>query len=361
MGLSLTLTDQELPASPAYIEFLHATLTGDAYYAGSWFRQEEENLASDDERYEGIQAKADFLVAHPQGKVWLLWSYRFFKELLTGKLDKLRDLQRFQFYFVVGIPRTGGTYLAKQLFRAGGIDYRKVQNALAHAGFPHLARLQFQEGGNVHTNGLLQLAEYLCMVEVFFGRQASLQHGSRIVVPKKFTKAVYSFDLIRELFPDNARYLITVRHPLAMCQSVLDKSGGMPADGRFAVRSAIERWAMNDWQHWGRTEEQVLAMDYVEVMVGYWKRFYLQVAMTGMPAMPGATLVPYGAEPMTRAVEQLYAGFGVDLDPEVFKVAPRPEFDVAHTAMAEQAMADVATLWAGLGMRFPTEALAPRF
>ena len=361
MGLSLTLTDQELPASPAYIEFLHATLTGGEYYAGSWFRQEEETLASDDERYEGIQAKADFLVAHPQGKAWLLRSYRFFKELLTGDVATLRDLQRFQFFFVVGIPRTGGTYLAKQLFRAGRIDYRQVQNALAHDGFPHLARLQFQEGANVHTNGLLQLAEYLTMVEVFFGQHGSLQHGGRIVVPKKFTKAVYSFDLIRELFPHNAQYLITVRHPLSMCQSVLDKSGGMPPGGRFVVRSAIERWALADWQHWGRTEEQVLAMDYVAVMVGYWKRFYLQLAMTGMPIMPGATLVPYGAEPMTRVVEQLYRGFGVELDPEVFKVAPLPEFGTEHTALAEQAMADVAALWTSLGMHFPAEALAARF
>lgn len=361
MGLSLTLTDKELPASPAYIEFLHTTLTGGSYVAGSWYRQEDESLSRNDERYQDIQAKADAVVADPQGKAWLLRSYRFFKELLTGNPATLRDLQRFHFFFIVGIPRTGGTYLAKQLFRACRIDYRGVQNALAHDGFPHLARLQFQEGGNVQTNGLLQLAEYLSMVEIFFGRQEGLVHGGRIVVPKKFTKALYSFDLIRELFAGQATYLVTVRHPLAVCQSVLDKSGGMPPDGRFAVRSAIERWALRDWLHWGRSEEQVLAMDYVEVMVGYWKRFHLQMAMTGMPAMPGAIVVPYGAEPMTRVVEQLYRGFGVDLDPEVFKVAPVPSFGEAHVSAAEQAMGEVSALWASLGMRFPQAELVSCF
>lgn len=360
MGLTLTLTDADLPASPAFIEFLHATLTGEAQHAGSWYRQEEEGLATNEGRFDDIQRKAHVVVTDPKGKEYLLRSYRFFKELLTGNVNTLRDIARFRFFFVVGIPRTGGTYLTKQLFRAGGINYTTVQNALAHDGFPHLARLSFREEGNVHTNGLLQLAEYLAMVEIFFGEHGRLAYHGGIIVPKKFTKAVYYFDLIRETFGANAEYLVTLRHPLAICRSILDKSGGMPAGGKFAVRSAIERWALEDWLHWGLTEQQVAQMDYVACFLGYWKRFHFQMAMVGIPSMPTARIVPYGAEAMTGAAKKLYTGFGLRMEPEAFKSAPPPSFEPHHEAAAQLAVEEVASFWRSLGMEFPVEALAAR-
>ena len=360
MGLTLTLTDADLPASPAFIEFLYATLKGESHYVGSWYRQDEESLASNEGRFDNIQNKAQAVVTDPRGKEYLLRSYRFFKELLTGNVNTLRDISRFRFFFVIGIPRTGGTYLTKQLFRAGGINYTNVQNALAHDGFPHLAHLSFKEEGNVHTNGLLQLAEYMTMVEIFFGEHGRLAHRGGIVVPKKFTKAVYNFDLIRELFGASAEYLITLRHPLSICKSILDKSGGMPANGKFAVRSAIERWAQEDWQHWGVPPEEVLQMDYVGCFLGYWKRFHFQMALTGIPAMRTARVVPYGAQTMTAAVKKLYGDFGLRTEPEAFKSSEPPKFDEREEAAAQAAMEEVAGFWASLGLTFPVEALSAK-
>lgn len=360
MGLTLTLTDADLPASPAFIEFLHATLTGAPYHAGSWYQQEEEGLATNDGRFEDIQRKAQAVVMDPKGKEYLLRSYRFFKELLTGNVNTLRDVARFRFFFVIGIPRTGGTYLTKQLFRAGGINYANVQNALAHDGFPHLAHLSFKEQGNLHTNGLLQLAEYLTMVEIFFGEHGRLAYRGGIIVPKKFTKAVYYFDLIRELFANNADYLITLRHPLSICKSILDKSGGMPANGKFAVRSAIERWTLEDWLHWGVPEQDILQMDYVSCFLGYWKRFHFQMAMAGIPAMPTARIIPYGAEAMTAAVKKLYSDFGLKSEPEAFKSAEASSFKADEEAAAKIIIEEVTSFWKSLGMTFPAEALAAK-
>jgi hypothetical protein len=360
MGLTFTLTDEDLPASPAFIEFLHATLKGESYHAGNWYLQEEENLASNEGRFENIQQKAQAVVTDPKGKAYLLRSYRFFKELLTGNVNTLRDVGRFRFFFVVGIPRTGGTYLTKQLFRASGINYTTVQNALAHDGFPHLAYLSFKDAGNVHTNGLLQLAEYLTMVEIFFGEHGRLAHRGGIVVPKKFTKAVYNFDLIRELFGKNAEYLITLRHPLSICKSIVDKSGGMPADGKFAVRSAIERWTVEDWVHWGVAEEDVLQMSYVDCFLGYWKRYHFQMALAGIPAQPNARIIPYGAASMTSAVKALYGDLGLKTEPEAFKASPPPQFQDNEAAAAQQAIDEVAGFWKSLGLDFPAEALAAR-
>ncbi len=358
MGLTLTLTDAELPASPAYIEFLHATLSGNDFFAGEWYAQEEESLASNSDRFTDITEKARLVSRDPRGNQYLVRSYRFFKELLTGNMNTLRDMQRFHFYFIIGIPRTGGTYLTKQLFRASDIDYRGVQNALAHDGFPHLANLSLKENANLHTNGLLQLAEYLTMVEIYFSRHGKRIHGERILVPKKFTKAVYYFDLIRELFSDNADFLITLRHPLAVCKSVLDKSGGMPEGGRFAVRSAIERWALNDWLYRGRTEQEVLEMDYVDCMLGYWKRFHFQIAMAGIPAMPGARLVPYGSDSMTATVREYFTRFGVSLEPEAFVASPAPSFPPRAREAADATLEEVNDFWSSMDMEFPLQQVA---
>ncbi len=360
MGLKLTLTDREIPTSPAFIEFLHTTLTGGEHYVGSWFRQEEEGMHRDTDRYENIQEKARMVLSNPKGQQSILRSYRFFKEMLTGRPDQLRDITRYRFFFVIGIPRTGGTYVTKQLFRAGNIDYTKVQNALAHDGFPHLGHLSFRGQGNVHTSGLLQLAEYLTMVDVFFKEHGRLAYQGGVVVPKKFTKGVYYFDLIRELFGAKSHYLVTLRHPLSMTQSVIDKAGGMPEGRKFGLRSAIERWALDDWIHWGVPDARIRTMNYVEVLTGYWKRFHYQLGISGIPRMPTTYLIPYGQQSMMDSVAHWYKEFAIPMEPEPFKAAPVPSFEPDEERVAEQALGDVNQFWNSLGLKFPKDALAER-
>lgn len=360
MGLTLTLTDNEIPASPAFIEFLYATLKGEEHHIGEWFAQEEEGMATNDGRFENIQEKAKEVLDSKLGKTLVVRSYRFFKEMLTGRPDTIRNITRFRFFFVVGIPRTGGTYLTKQLFRAGDIDYKKVQNALAHDGFPHLAYLSFKNQGNIHTNSLLQLAEFLTMVEMYYTQYGKLAYQGGVVVPKKFTKAVYNFPLIQEIFGMNSHYLVTLRHPLSMIQSVLEKSGGMPDNEQFKVRSAIERWALDDWVHWGANEQAVHQMDYVEVFLGYWKRFHYQLALAGIPRVPTTTIVPYGKEYMEKAANDLFQNFSLDLKPETFKSAKAPKFSKKDEAKAEKVVKEMDQFWKSLGLEFPSKEIAER-
>lgn len=360
MGLTLTLTDREIPASPSFIEFLHAHLTGEDHYVGSWYAQEEEGMHRDGDRYSDIQSKARYVLGHPDGQRAIIKSYRFFKEMLTGRPDELRDLTRYRFFFVTGIPRTGGTYMTKQLFRAGNIDYKKVQNALAHDGFPHLGYLSFKGAANIHTNGLLQLAEYLTMVDTFFKQHGRLAYQGGVIVPKKFTKGVYYFDIIKELFGEKSNYIVTLRHPLSVIQSVLDKAGGMPKDRKYGLRSAIERWALDDWLHFGADEKTIRSMNYVETFCGYWKRYHYQMALSGIAGMPTTQVVPYGAGHMDQAVRHWYREFEVSIDPEPFKQAARPRFEAAEEAVAERVLEDVASFWNSLGLDFPLEALRQR-
>ncbi|MCE3232910.1 MAG: hypothetical protein K0R98_1167 [Rickettsiaceae bacterium] len=357
MGLTLKLTDLELPASPAFIEFLHCSLNGVGHHAGQWFAQEEESLTDNAGRFDGIQDKAKLVLANDTGKELVTCSYRFFKEILTGNLNSIKSIEKFQFFFIVGIPRTGGTYLTKQLFRACDIDYTQVQNSLAHDGFPHLAHLAFKNKGNVHTNSLLQLSEFLTMVEMYYGKHGKLAYNGGIVVPKKFTKAVYNFPLVQEIFGNNSHYLITLRHPLSMIRSVLDKSGGIPEDGKFAVRSAIERWAMDDWISRGKTEDEVKQMDYIEVFLGYWKRYHFQLALAGIPAMPNADIVVFGQKSMTSYSKKLFNKLGVNLEPEEFIDSTKADFGTKYKKMAANTIKEVKNFWESLGLGFPAQEL----
>lgn len=357
MGLTLTLTDKEIPASPAFIDFVHTALFGGDYYAAEWYAQEEEALTGNDGHFKDIGEKAKQVISDPRGQQIVTRSYRYFKEMLTGKLDTLKLVARFRFFFVVGIPRTGGTYLTKQLFRACGVDYKNVQNALAHDGFPHLAFLSFKHDANIHTNSLLQLAEYLTMVDIYFTQHGKLAYRGGVVVPKKFTKGVYNFPLVRELFGNSSEYLVTLRHPLSMINSTLEKSGGMPEDGKFKIRSAIERWAFDDWVHWGTPEAQVLQQDYIGVFLNYWKRFHFQVAMSGIPFMPTCRLVPFGKEHMEGTVAELFKAFDVDMEPEPFKAVEPPSFDKKYEDAAEKVMQEVTDFWTSMGLKFPLDAL----
>ncbi|WP_078483627.1 hypothetical protein [Solemya pervernicosa gill symbiont] len=85
------------------------------------------------------------------------------------------------------------------------------------------------------------------------------------------------------------------------------------------------------------------------------------MAISGVVGMPTTRIVPYGAEAMTGAAGQLFEDFGVDIEPEEFKVAEPPEFQADEEAMAKQVVDEVEAFWKSLGLNFPREAIDLRF
>ena len=145
-----------------------------------------------------------------------------------------------------------------------------------------------------------------------------------------------------------------------MIQSVLDKSGGMPKGGAFVVRSAIERWALDDWMKWGVPEATVKKMSYLDVFLGYWKRYHYQIAMEAIPTMAATHLLPYGGASMTAAVKKFYEGFGTGMDPEPFKEAPKPDFGAQENQKGDAVVQQVGNFWKSLGLTFPLEGVLER-
>lgn len=359
MGIAITITDQALPASAALIRFLYATIKGEPHDTLEWYFQEGEGLIQPPRTTAEMEVMARTVAADQKAMEYLVRSYSLFRELLVGETAKLCEFSKFRFFFVIGVPRTGGTYLVKQLFRATDYDYHNVPNSVAHDGLPHLSEAVFGPKGNSRTIGLQQIAEYLTMVEIFFGGHKKL-HSGGILVPKKFPKAVYDFNLVKEVFGANAEYLITLRHPLSVCKSIMDKSGGMPAGGKFSLRSNIEQWVCDDWVQQGVPRDKVLNMDYVKCILGYWKHYHFQMAMSGLPRLPKASVVPFGEESMTGKAVELYARFGLDMEPETFKKSTPPLFSGEDEKEAERTIEEVAAFWKVLDMEFPTAAIAAR-
>ena len=192
MGIEFKLSDRELPVSPAFINFLAQWLLGRPFEHEIWADQLSEALSpADEELHRRAFDAAARVMSNARGRELVARAYSLLFALLTGDLAPLQELQsRFHFVSVVGVPRTGGSYVTAELYRAIGMVPEQVPNALAHDSFPESGPFQLQNGINSWVLSLKTMAEYLTMVELFFADQKS--HAGRIVVPKKLTKSVYA-------------------------------------------------------------------------------------------------------------------------------------------------------------------------
>src|SRR5258706_9055967 len=265
MGVEIKLTDRDPPVSPGFVEFLYHRIHGAAVDT-SWHDQLSETLvpAEFEKRVRYAESVADEVLQHPLGQEAILRAYELFTALLLGKLDPLAALhERMRFICVIGCPRHGGSYLTRHLFAALGFDPERVPNLIAHDGFPDAAPFVLAARHNGYTAMMHQTAEYLSMAEIFFGAQAPA--GKRMVVPKKATKAAYHGSFFSSVWGPDTQYLFTVRHPVPACISTYEKSSGLPADGKFAVRGNIEEWTHRDNLATGVDAQRIVERDYFDV------------------------------------------------------------------------------------------------
>jgi len=355
MGVEIKLSDRDLPVSPSFIEFLHGQIER-MDFSASWHDQLTEDLVParfDESVHQATEVGAK-VFQHPVGQQAILRSYELLTAFLTGRPERFRALhERHRFVCVVGCPRHGGTYLVKQLFLALGMNPDRVPDVIAHDGFPNARRFRFQQGHNALTSLMQQTAEYLAMVEVFFAE--SPRHDGRVVVPKKATKAAYHGAFFRSAFGPDAEYVITLRHPIAACISTYEKSGGLPQDGKFKVRSNIEEWAQRDSEFTGADPKQLLEQDYFDVYLRYWEQYHCNLALTGLFAHRNRRVVVYGREPMMAVAREWFERFSGGGTPEAFSVFDYLGRQKNWEQKAESAIDRVAAIWDSVGVAFPRD------
>ncbi|MFI4979048.1 MAG: hypothetical protein ACHQIO_01740 [Nevskiales bacterium] len=359
MGVEIRLTDRELPVSPVFIDFLAHLLDGRPFDDREWADQTSETLNFGlPELQRRAEAAAPGVMNDARGRAHIGRAYSLLLALLTGDFAPIGELQqRFHFINVIGIPRTGGSYLTAELYRALGIAPHSVPFALAHDGFPEAGPFEIAPQANSWVRSLHTMAEYLSMVELYFG--ARTPHQGRIVVPKKLTKGIYAGGFFHRILGEAVEHLITLRHPAAACVSSYEKSGGLPADGRFAIRSNIEDWCRRDLLYTGCTADELARMDYFDAYLRYWEQYHYYIATTGLSANREMRVVVYGKERLQAQAAAFHQRYGSKLAPGEFKVSDTAR--QRHPDWIERAapaLQRVAALWERVGIPFPLQEMA---
>ena len=355
MGVDIKLSDKDLPVSPGFIEFLHHRIQGRAVEP-SWHDQLSETLvpAEFEKRVQYAESVADEVLQHPLGQQAILRAYELFTALLLGKLDPLAALhERLRFICIVGCPRHGGTYLTTHLFAALGFAPERVPNLIAHDGFPEAAPFVLAARHNGYTAMMHQSAEYLAAAEIFFGAQAPA--GKRIVVPKKATKAAYHGAFFASVWGPDTQCIFTLRHPVAACISTYEKSNGLPAGGRFALRGNIEEWAYRDNLATGADPQRIFEREYFDVYLRYWENYHHQLALSGLAAVRQRTIVAYGGERLRQCAFACGETLGAPIAPADFHESDYRGRHPDWERRAEPAIRRVAEVWNGAGLLFPLE------
>jgi len=353
MGVEIKFSDRDLPVSPGFIDFLHHQIEQRSVDT-SWHDQRSEILVPADFelRLKRAEAVADEVLQHPIGQQAIYRAYELFTAMLLGQSDKLKAFQnRHRFICVVGCPRHGGTYLTKRLFAARGMDPGTVPSMIAHDGFPDATPFLLAPHHNSLTAMMYQTAEYFAMIEVFFA--AARPQGGRVIVPKKATKAAYYGAFFLSMWGPETECVITLRHPVAACISTYEKSGGLPADGRLAVRSNIEEWVQRDLLALGMSAADLAQRDYFDAYLAYWEQYHLQLALSGLSAATNRKVVAYGKERLMACARECEARLGGAGAVEEFEVFNHLDRHPDWHRRAEPVVRRVAGVWDRVGLGFP--------
>ncbi len=285
--------------------------------------------------------------------------------VLSGDFPRVRDyLKHVHFAFVIGYPRSGGSYLTKELLRTIGFDHTRVSEALAHDGFPELRDTWYDWVGQrpyFHLQeAVFQVAEFLVISNLYYQIKSKRQDDGIWLVPKKMHKIVHwggSFKML--LGQGHADYLVTLRHPLPAAISISEKSGGLPADGLFpvkATRSAIEHWIINDLMHLGVGLGELARMHYFEAVFMSWSQFHIRMASSGLflGDRDEIRLIPYGQQSQEGVVGEFRQRYGdPEAAPEPFLIHDKAQQHADWIERGDAAQAAVTSAWSALGLTFP--------
>lgn len=260
--------------------------------------------------------------------------------------------ERYQPIWVVGAPRTGGSYLTAELIRAMGYDPLSTPALIAHDGFPDIKSAK--HGRASWVRNVDALSEYLALLPLFFSRRLD----GRIVVAKKFPKAVNCWDLMQLVFGAEPEILITVRDPISCCVSTYEIAGGLPEDGRFRLRSTIERWMLQSAVTAGVSRAEVFSQDYFSVYQSFWELFYSRVALSGSASGRMAQIVSFSKDAFEAVAAHAHRRFGSGLEVRTFQVSePGVKRHPAWRDAAIRAVYNVGAVWHSCGLLFPVEQL----
>ena len=302
MIYSIRVPSEHLPIAAQFVHYLHHKQFGSELPKQNWWDQANEDLT--DERLTDTNEKLDEVLESP-ARGYIRKALHVTSAAMAGNDKPLRDLiAEKEHIWIVGAPRTGGTYLLKEAMRAVGKDYSQSWSALVHDGFPPVTTYREYPEPARQMRFIYAMAQYFVM--------ASLEDGP--VIPKKLhtliAEPAFANKYLRNIY-------VTERHPADSCMSMLTKSGGMPRDRRMPRdRMNIERQVWQLLLFHGVKPDSIRQMDYWYAYLQYWNLYRKESGLLN------GQRVNY--DDLPEVAKRIHEQYGSGLEPEAFI---RTEYD----------------------------------
>lgn len=265
------------------------------------------------------------------------------RNLVEFKTDFLKEyLGEKKFLFILGVERSGGTYLFDELHKLYGINQKQINLAMTHDSLPEYRHLINWQNPRHWIPLLFEFAQFLTWVR----RELS---DVPMVIHKHAAHA-HAFRLLESLFKGRAEYLITVRHPGAVLDSMIktwvinlkDENPAMPHWIELAVRQQ-QKITAPVWQ----------SFSYGEKILAYWRSIYENVALQ-KPLLGQINVLNYGTSYPLFLQERARELSRSDWQPSQLNVQPKiPQPYWPSQEKIHKASYSIQNLWKARGLNWP--------
>ncbi|WP_018249188.1 hypothetical protein [Orenia marismortui] len=260
-------------------------------------------------------------------------------ELFNAIINKQDDIVnkyigRKEFHFIIGMNRTGGTYLQSEVSRAFDWPMQKMIKSLVHDGIPYPMFIKGDKHNRVYVesnlawrrpenyyNFIFQLSQFL----VYINQVA--KDKKKVVL--KNVRFSHSISLLDRIFGDSANYLITVRHPAAIGFSLFENT----------LKSSYNDVTIDD-----------APMALVNYLIK-WKNTYTEILRDGLPK---GEITPILFSEMDMFLVDFFKKHGFDSEPSGLRITPRNyDYDCWDGKEVNDIMNQIEKLWSFYGLDFP--------
>jgi hypothetical protein len=244
-----------------------------------------------------------------------------------------------EWLFVVGMARTGGTYLLSEYFRMLGETIEDYGFRMIHDGIPLYENLAFHHLDEKRRKLRYELAQWLlwCYHE--------LSHLD--VIPKKRISFAHALPVLDEYFGSSATYVFTLRHPGEIALSWSE----MESLNREGMDETQASWWAYMKDRTGVDQETWETVGFRERLLRLWEQYHRDVS-TAMPLEGDVRVLRFGEE-----YEQFMDSEAADRDrshsPDTFSSRDRSLHEWWTSDEVRSRIRAVGSEWEEAGLRFP--------
>lgn len=278
MSVQFTLNDSAYPPSGAFLDFVVSYLQRKPYCDTDWLDQVSEGFTSGNLHVDKQASRnACIVMSSDAGREIIGLLYNVLGWILAHDTRRLKQFfHSVKFVYIVGAPRTGGTFLLNRLSQhyamKCGYQSSHLPAFVVHDGSPGIYPSVSLPAVDVLARNVMQLAEFCVAVKLFY----DLPKKS-VVCVKKMLRYAFAGDFLDSVLGFPEITYVTVRHPCSISASVLDKCG-IRSDSHhpavFKIRCAIDQLVYDTLRGRGDQPAYIFSLTHAAAYVAFWGLFY---------------------------------------------------------------------------------------